>query len=985
MRLNLTIFILASICLCSLRSYSQSSYWQQQANFEIKVKLNDIDQTLDAFETITYTNNSPDTLKFIWFHIWPNAYKNDKTAFSEQLLQNGRTDFYFSNKQQRGYINRLDFKIDGLTAETEDHPQYIDVVKVLLPIPLAPGKTTTITTPFHVQLPYNFSRGGHLEHSYQLTQWFPKPAVYDRKGWHEMPYLDQGEYYSEFGNYDVTITLPEDFVVAATGDLQNEDELAWLREKAKQPVSTQNEGVSQKEKVKSQNAKGKKAAPVKKKPSNAKSKTPNAKHPASNPKKTKAAPQSPTTNNQQLTTESKTLHYIQHNVIDFALFANRKFIVRNDTLQLQSGRVINVWAFYLKSQANNWNNSIQFVKEAITKHSQWLGEYPFNTVSAVQENTVTKSYSGMEYPTITMIAPADDAMTVDATIFHEVGHNWLQGIVATNERTYAWMDEGFNTYYDHRNDALKPQGMLTSRLPRDLEGLALASMEGIKQDQPINTPSAQFTELNYGLVTYFKTAEWMNALQQKLGKTMFDSCMHEYYRQWQFKHPQPEDFKNVVEKTSGQSIDDLWVKLDQKGPIENKKVHKTLAPAWLFNLKDTDKKQYISLAPVIGFNDYDHFMVGALIHNYQLPLPRLQFVLAPMYGTVSKTFTGIGRVGYNWYQPSQKIKHIELAVSGAKFSTNDGLDSSGTKIFAGFYKLVPTLKIDFANKSLLNSLHKWIEWKTYFIGENNFKYVLNKADSNYYPAANSYSTRYINQLTFGLDNNRVLYPYDAKLQFQQSSSFWKATITGNYFLNYAKGGGANVRVFAAKFGYIGSRTTTKLFENYRYMPKLTAVKGNEDYTYSNYFFGRNENEGIASQQIMMRDGDLKILHTDQFSSLPNRSDNWVAAINLNTSLPYQIIPKWIPIKFFFDFGTTADAWKKDDVSYTGSRILYVGGVQLSLLKNVVNIYAPLVYSKDFKDQLQTDPATNTFGKRISFSIDIQNLTLRKIFGTKMPL
>ena len=252
MRLNLTIFILASICLCSLRSYSQSSYWQQQANFEIKVKLNDIDQTLDAFETITYTNNSPDTLKFIWFHIWPNAYKNDKTAFSEQLLQNGRTDFYFSNKQQRGYINRLDFKIDGLTAETEDHPQYIDVVKVLLPIPLAPGKTTTITTPFHVQLPYNFSRGGHLEHSYQLTQWFPKPAVYDRKGWHEMPYLDQGEYYSEFGNYDVTITLPEDFVVAATGDLQNEDELAWLREKAKQPVSTQNEGVSQKEKVKSQ-------------------------------------------------------------------------------------------------------------------------------------------------------------------------------------------------------------------------------------------------------------------------------------------------------------------------------------------------------------------------------------------------------------------------------------------------------------------------------------------------------------------------------------------------------------------------------------------------------------------------------------------------------------------------------------------------------------------------------------------------------------
>ncbi|MDI3322140.1 M1 family metallopeptidase [Pinibacter soli] len=978
MRLNLTFFFLAFLCLGSLRSYSQSSYWQQQANFQIKVKLNDIDQTLDAFETITYTNNSPDTLKFIWFHIWPNAYKNDKTAFSEQLLRNGRTDFYFSNKMQRGYINRLDFKIDGLTAEIEDHPQYIDVVKVLLPIPLAPGKTSTITTPFHVQLPYNFSRGGHLDHSYQLTQWFPKPAVYDKKGWHEMPYLDQGEYYSEFGNYDVTITLPKDFVVAATGDLQNEDELAWLTEKARQPVESQKGQVSQKGKVKSQNAKGKKTAPAKKK-------TTTTKHPTPNAKSRTGVPQNITTNNHQLTTETKTLHYIQNNVIDFALFANRNFIVKNDTLQLQSGRVINVWAFYLKPQASQWTNSIQFIKDAIVKHSQWLGEYPFNTVSAVQEDVVTKSYGGMEYPTITMLAPADDGLTVGETIFHEVGHNWLQGVLATNERTYAWMDEGFNTFYDHKNDSLKPKGWVEKRMPYDFEGLLMTSLESVKQDQPINTPADQFTEVNYGMITYYKTAEWMRALQKKLGESMFDSCMHEYYRQWQFKHPQPEDFKNIVEKTSGQSINDLWTKLDKKGSLENKENHKKLALEWLFSLRDTDKKQYISLAPAIGFNNYDHLMVGAVIHDYQLPLPRLQFVLAPMYATVSKAFAGIGRVGYNWYQPSQKIKHVELAVSGAKFSTNDGLDSSGNKVFAGFYKVAPTLKVEFANRSLLSSMHKWIEWKTYLIGENNFKYIEKIADSNYYPSANSYSTRYINQLTFGVDNNRVIYPYDAKLQLQQSSSFWKATVTGNYFLSYAKGGGANVRLFAAKFGYIGSRTTTKQFENYRYMPKLTAVKGNEDYTYSNYFFGRNDNDGIASQQIMMRDGDLKILHTDQFASLPNRSDNWVAAINLSTTLPYQIIPKWIPIKLFVDFGTTADAWDKDDVNFTGSRILYVGGIQLSLLKNVINIYAPLVYSKDFKNELQTDPSTNTFGKRISFSIDIQNLTLRKIFGNKMPL
>jgi hypothetical protein len=207
-------------------------YFQQKADYSIRVTLHDVDHTLDGFESIDYTNNSPDTLFFIWFHLWPNAYKNDQTAFSEQLLQLGRTDFYFSNYEQRGYINRLDFKVDGTTAPLEDHPLYIDIVKLLLPQPLPPGKTIEITTPFHEKLPINFSRGGHVGHTYQITQWYPKPAVYDRNGWHEMPYLDQGEFYSEFGNFDVQITLPKDYVVAATGELQNNGELNFLKERA---------------------------------------------------------------------------------------------------------------------------------------------------------------------------------------------------------------------------------------------------------------------------------------------------------------------------------------------------------------------------------------------------------------------------------------------------------------------------------------------------------------------------------------------------------------------------------------------------------------------------------------------------------------------------------------------------------------------------------------------------------------------------------
>ncbi|HET9276785.1 MAG TPA: hypothetical protein VFN95_01325, partial [Flavitalea sp.] len=214
-------FLFCCGLLAQLLMLGQHSYWQQETNYTIDVSLNDSSHSLDGFLKLEYINHSPDTISFIWFHLWPNAFKNDRTAFSEQLLQNGRTDFYFSDKEQRGYINRLDFRTNNFTLKTEDHPSYIDVVKVHLLDPLRPGEKIEITTPFHVKIPKNFSRGGHTGRSYQITQWYPKPAMYDRKGWHPMPYLDQGEFYSEFGSFDVRITVPKSYVVASTGELQN--------------------------------------------------------------------------------------------------------------------------------------------------------------------------------------------------------------------------------------------------------------------------------------------------------------------------------------------------------------------------------------------------------------------------------------------------------------------------------------------------------------------------------------------------------------------------------------------------------------------------------------------------------------------------------------------------------------------------------------------------------------------------------------------
>ena len=629
-------FLLLLITAIHYSAAAQSKYWQQEVHYTIDVSLNDREHTLDGFLKLQYINHSPDTLSYIWFHLWPNAFKNDQTAFSEQRLMNGRSDFYFAGKEKRGYINRLDFRVNNTTLRVQDHPQFIDVVQVFLPSPLAPGEQTIVTTPFHVKLPANFSRGGHLGQSYQVTQWYPKPAVYDRKGWHPMPYLDQGEFYSEFGSFDVRITLPENYKVAATGELQDGEPLVREEQVEIKNVTTPTN----------------KKLPV---------------------KKTTTKPTPPPAT-RIINVKLKTLQYKQDRIHDFAWFAAHDFVVRTDTIQLASGRVVKANSFFKPKSNTAWENSIAYVKDAVRFRSQQLGEYPYNVITVVQ---APMGFSGgMEYPTITSITNMPDAKSLDMVIEHEIGHNWFYGILANNERDYPWMDEGMNNFYDQRYVAWKyPQknekGFAPSRLPADPAMLLLDAYAKRKEDQPISTTSGAFTGINYALVAYGKAAAWMKKLEQSMGKEKFDAFMQDYYRQWQFKHPYPEDFRKLADQHAGKDLGELFAELDKKGPVNENKPHQKIKPVFLFSFKDYDRTNYIGWAPVPGYNKYDQFMIGLLLHNYNLPANNFQFVVTPLYATNSKQFNGIGKLSYTW-TPDRKIKQVELGVSGARFSSLSG-------------------------------------------------------------------------------------------------------------------------------------------------------------------------------------------------------------------------------------------------------------------------------------------------------------------------
>lgn len=883
------MLIIACFLTITLRA---QDYFQQNMNFDISVELNDTLNTLSGFETIRYANRSNDTLYYIWFHIWQNAYKSDTAPFAKQLIQHGRTDLYFADKEQRGYIDRLNFTVDREPAAVEQHPQMTEAIKLLLPHPLNPGDAVTIETPFHVKLPFTFSRSGHRNQTFQITQWYPKPAVYDNKGWHIMPYLDQGEFYGEFADYQIKITIPEKYTLAAGGIRTNT----------------------------SKNKKG-----------------------------------------------TVTHFYSQQNVHDYAWFVNPDFLILQDTLALESGRIISVESYFTEDSKKTWHHSIDYMKSSVRFYSRLLGEYPYESVKAVEVKMGFEG--GMEYPGITAISGAGNTKSLDLLLAHEIGHNWFYGIIASNERDYPWMDEGMNTYYEYRYEKERYPQKAEGKLPESFTDLGYRIAISNKTDQPIATAAHKFSMRNYGYIAYHKAALWMQKLENFVGTPVFDSIMKSYYDTWKFKHPYPVDFKTIAEGVSNRNLTDHFSLLDKKGPLEDSK-KKTFKISGIFSLKETDKYKYLFVSPALGINYYDKVMAGILVHNYTLPVPHLHFFAAPMYGIKSKSIVGTASAGYDIHTYGH-INKIGIGISGSHFNVDRFTDSAGSVTFMPFTKVVPFLKVVFRHQPL-SEKESSIRWKTFLITETNISF---RPDSSMQKDIITFpkSHEVLNQLTFSHANKRVLYPYSAVLNAEQGEGFLRLGFNGNYFFNYPTGDGLTLRFFAGKFIYLKTRTNEFKFKTNRYHLNMTGANGYEDYTYSNYFVGRNEYEGAASQQIMMRDGGFKI-RTDLLNQKIGKSDDWLLAVNLNTPFPeklnpLQVLPFQIPLKIYADAGTFAEAWQKNA---TAGKFLYDAGLQIALLDGIANIYLPLLYSEEYRNYYKTTIAPERrFWKRISFSIDLQ--------------
>lgn len=493
-------------------------YWQNAADYQLEVSLDDVNHILSGKVTISYTNNSPESLDFIWLQLEQNRFKADSRGTLTTPIRgnryNGDTDGGFE-------ISQLAAKVGSKGAVSSMHLITDTRMQVWFnePIPAKGGKAT-VSMNFSFKVPQEgMDRMGRLKVEdgwiYAFAQWYPKVAVFDDiEGWNIEPYLGAGEFYLEYGNFDYKVTVPFDHIVVGSGKLMNPKEVL-----SKELQSRYDKAMQSDETVY-----------------------------LVSPEEIK---------NTSLTRPKQegtvTWHFQIENSRDVAFGTSRAFIWDAAKINLPSGKTILAQSAYPKESdgVDAWTRSTEYSKASIEHYSEMWFEFPYASAT-----NVAADIGGMEYPGLNFCSYTSKGEGLWGVTDHEFGHNWFPMIVGTNERRYAWMDEGFNTFINHYSSNAFNNGEFPSTLNetrRYVNYFVNENREGID-----TYPDVSNTD-NLGMIAYNKPAMGLLMLREYiLGPERFDNAFKSYIKTWAFKHPQPADFFNRMENVAGENLSWFW-------------------------------------------------------------------------------------------------------------------------------------------------------------------------------------------------------------------------------------------------------------------------------------------------------------------------------------------------------------------------------------------------------------------------------------------
>ena len=483
-------------------------YWQQRADYRIVATLDPTRNEVRGRETIHYTNHAPEALPYLWLYLEQNicAPNSITNSLNQPPLVFLGSSFDFSCKGFNGGVTLDSVRVAGRNARPE---VYGTTMRIDLATPLASGAAIDLDFAWRFAVPaQGAGRMGHDGTLYEIAQWYPRVAVYDDvRGWNHEPYIGAGEFYLEYGSFDVSLTVPASYVVAATGRLANPEQVLTAAQRARLATARRS------------------AAPV----------AIITKDEAGNAQRTRPTIQS-----------TLTWRFIADSVRDFAFAAAPNF--RWDATSYDG---ILIQTMY-RPTADKWEEAIRMAREAIQYFSEQWYRYPYPHAT-----TVEGPIEGMEYPMLTFVPNSPTREDQQWALSHEFGHEWFPMIVGSNERLYPWMDEGFNTFIDlagaARYFAGTPYGDSIEMHPLHL----YAEHATPGNEQPLIERPVEVRDLFWG--GYQKPALMMQLLRYEvLGKDRFDKAFREYIRTWAFKHPTPADFFRLMRDQSGMELDWFW-------------------------------------------------------------------------------------------------------------------------------------------------------------------------------------------------------------------------------------------------------------------------------------------------------------------------------------------------------------------------------------------------------------------------------------------
>lgn len=483
------------------------SYWQQQVDYRIDATLDPATNLLTGRADVTYHNRSPDALSYLWIHLEQNICAPGSIAnqLNQPPLVFLGSSFDFSCKGFAGGVTLDSATVGGVPARVTT---YGPAARIDLARPLAAGGTLSLRFAWRFTVPpYGAARMGRDGTLYEIAQWYPRLAVYDDlRGWNAEPYIGAGEFYLEYGKFDVSLTLPSGYVVAATGTLLNPEQVltSIQRQRLAQAASS--------------------ATPV-----------------AVIPKAEAGKPASvrPTR------AGTLTWRFTADSVRDFAWAASPDF-----QWDASGWDGILVHAFYRPS-ATLWAEANKMTREALAYYStQWM-RYPYPQFTSVEG-----PIEGMEYPMITFDPTGPVREDLQWVLAHELGHQWVPMVVGSNERLYPWMDEGFNTFIDLANAAKYFKGTPYGD-SIEVHPLRLYPDHAVAGEQPLMARPVEVHDLFW--VGYQKPALMMQLLRYEvLGVERFDAAFRQYLQAWAFRHPSPADFFRLMRDASGMDLDWYW-------------------------------------------------------------------------------------------------------------------------------------------------------------------------------------------------------------------------------------------------------------------------------------------------------------------------------------------------------------------------------------------------------------------------------------------